>query len=193
MDLLRYAVSLGIIHLFLTFVWNFAVAMPLLSILPNRWLYKTVYVIKAIMVLILLSTFACFASIKTQETDLMMSFVYYSIGGFTLYLILTKQAGESARDLAENPLFEIQDDLRIEGLITIGAIGLYILMAFFPVLSVNIITINAIALIVYLTGINILGELLLFGGALVLLNLSYFGIITLFSWVSAIRSPRNAP
>ncbi|MBU0528475.1 hypothetical protein KKF86_01790 [bacterium] len=188
MDLLRFIYYLGIIHLIFGFVWKWVAVLPTSLFFALIRFDKGVWIIKSVGAYFLVSVTAILALTATQEKELLLSIIYYLIGGFALFIGFTSNTYEAQKQAAQTYDYEMMDSLKYDTYITIGSLILFIIIGFIPSISVNYLTISFFELTDWVLDIKIIGWLVGIGGVLFLLNMFWYGLISSGLMIASIIS-----
>lgn len=188
MGIFKFIFYLGIIHLIFGFVWKWVVALPTSILFTLVKFDKGVWLIKSVGAYFLVSLTAILALTATQEKGVVLSIVYYLIGGFVLFIGFTSNTHEAQKVAAQNYDYEMMDSLKYDTFITIGSLILFIIVAFLPSISINYLTINFFVLTDWVMDIKIIGWLIGIGGVLFLLNMLWYSLITSGLMIASIVS-----
>lgn len=178
MGIFKFIFYLGIIHLIFGFVWKWVVALPTSILFVFIKLDMGVWLVKSVGAYFLVSLTAILALTATQEKGIILSIIYYLIGGFVLYIGFISNTYEAQKVAAQNYDYEMMASLKYDTYITIGSLILFIIVAFIPSISINNLTFKFFTLTDWVLDIKIVGWLVGIGGVLFLLSMLWYGLIT---------------
>jgi len=197
MLVLEYVLYLGIINIVFGFVWKWVFVLPISLLLALFRIDKGIYLVKAFGSYLLVSLTALVTLYTIEYNPSIGSLILFPlIGAFIIYMALASSAYEKEKQAAMEYDYELLRTLRYDGLFTIGAVILFIVTLFVPIIAVNPLTQWLFSVIDWAYNLAVIGWLLRIGGVLFLLSMIWYGIsisgVLIGSLVGKIkREPKN--
>ena len=183
-NLFYFIIYLSVINLVFGFIWKW-ISVGLSSVInlfedffKISILKKFIILFKSLGAYFYISLTVMLAISVTQQKPILLSLIYFILGCFIILLSQsynTYNTIKQANNYSNNEMLKFTD---YDGLITLGTILLYIIIALVPELGINILTINFFELLNWAININILRWIISIGAILVLLKIIYYGIIS---------------
>jgi|GEM_PF-658159 len=176
--MLEYILYLGIINIVFSLVWNFVFVLPISLLLALFKTGKGTYLLKAFGHYLLVSLIALLTLSMIQLNPGIGSLILFPlIGAFIVFEILGSNSYELQKQAAMEYDYEILSRLRFDGLFIIGAVILFIVTLFVPIIAVNPLTLWIFKVIDWAYNLKVIGWLLGIGGFLFLLSMIWKGIL----------------
>lgn len=178
MSIFQYIFYLGIINIVFGFVWKWVFVLPSAFLFTLIKLDRAILLVKAFGSYLLVSLTALFTLNALQDNPNILSIVSFPfIGAFILYVGYASNYYEAQKQAAMEYNYELMRSLQYEGIFMIGAIALFIVTLFVPIIAVNPLTMWLFNVIDWAYNLKIIGWLIRIGGVLFLLNVILHGIL----------------
>jgi hypothetical protein len=178
MDIVQFIFYLGIINIVFGFVWKWVFLIPSALLFALLKFDKGIYFVKAFGSYLLVSLTALITLRALQDNPNILSIILFSfIGAFVLCMGYANNYYEAQKQAMMEYDYELMRLLQYEGIFMIGALVLYIVTLFIPIIALNLLTIWLF---------NIIGWLLGIGGAMFLLSIIWHGIFILGFFIGSL-------
>jgi len=176
--MIDYILFLGIIHIVFGFVWKWVFVLPISLLLALLKINKGIYLIKAFGSYLLVSLIALLTLYTIESNPGIGSLILYPlIGVFTIYMAEASRAYEAEKQAAMDYDYEALRVLRYDGLFIVGAVILFVVTLFMPIIAVNPLTQWLFGVIDWAYNLPVIGWILRIGGVLFLLSMIWYGIL----------------
>jgi len=181
-----YLLFLGVIFI-VFWLWNLAFTLlGSLIFALIRW-NKGTYLIKAFNIYIFVSLTALLTLGVMVENPGIASLVLLPlIGGFIIFTSLGQDAYDKQKEAMMHYDYELLENLKYDGLFIFGALILFVIALFLPIIAVNPLTEWLFKITEWAYNIKILGWILRIGGAIFLLAFVWQGILFSLLLIGAI-------
>ena len=177
MNIFQFIFYLGVINIVFGFLWKWVFAFPSSLLFALLKIDKGIYFIKAFGSYLLVSLTAMLTLSALQDNPNILSIILFSfIGVFILYMGYASNYCEAQEQAVREYDYELMRSYQYEGIFMIGALVLYIVTLFVPIIAVNPLTIWLFNIIGWAYNLKVIGWLLGIGGALFLLSIIWQGI-----------------
>jgi len=178
MGLIEYILLLGVIHVVFGFVWKWVFVLPVSLLLALLRINKGIYLVKAFGSYLLVSLTALLTLFAIESNPGIGSLILYPfIGVFTIYMAEASRAYEAEKQAAMDYDYEALTILRYDGLFIVGAVILFIVTLFIPIIALNPITQWLFGVIDWAYSLPVLDWILRIAGILFLLSMIWQGIL----------------
>lgn len=177
MSVFQYIFYLGVINIVFGFVWKWVFLIPSALLFSLLKFDKGMYFVKAFGSYLLVSLTALITLRALQGNPNILLIILFSfVGAFVLYMGYANNYYEAQKQAMTEYDYELMGLLQHEGIFMIGALVLYIVTLFIPIIAVNSLTIWLFNIIDWAYNLKVIGWLLGIGGALFLLSIIWQGI-----------------
>jgi hypothetical protein len=178
MNIFQFIFYLGIINIVFIYIWKWVFVFPSALLFTLLKIDKGIYIVKAFGSYLLVSLTAMLTLSALQDNPNILTIILFSfIGVFVLYMGYASNYCEVQEQAAREYNYELMRSFQYEGIFMIGAIVLYIVTLFVPIIAVNSLTIWLFNIIDWAYNLKVIGWLIGIGGALFLLSIIWQGIL----------------
>jgi hypothetical protein len=178
MNIFQFIFYLGIINIVFSYIWKWVFVFPSALLFTLLKIDKCIYIVKAFGSYLLVSLTAMLTLSALQDNPNILTIILFSfIGVFVLYMGYANNYCEVQEQAAREYNYELMRSFQYEGIFMIGAIVLYIVTLFVPIIAVNSLTIWLFNIIDWAYNLKGIGWLIGIGGALFLLSIIWQGIL----------------
>jgi len=177
MNILQFIFYLGIINIVFGFLWKWVFVLPSALLLTLLKMDKGIYIVKAFGSYLLVSLTAMLTLSALQYNPNILSIILFSlIGVFILFMGYASNYREAQEQAVREYNYELMRSYQYEGIFMVGAVVLYVVTLFVPIIAVNLLTIWLFNIINWAYNLKVIGWLIGIGGTLFLLSIIWQGI-----------------
>ena len=178
MSIFRYIFCLGIINIVFGFAWKWVFALPSSILLALLRIDKGIYFVKAFGSYLLVSLTALLTLSALRDNPNIFSIALFPfIGAFVLYMGYASNYYEAQKQASMEFDYELMRLIQYEPIFMIGAIVLFMITLFVPIIAVNPLTKWLFNVIDWAYNLKVIGWLIGVGGVLFLLGVIWHGIL----------------
>jgi len=177
MSIFQFIFYLGVINIVFSYIWKWVFVFPSALLFTLLKMDKGICIVKAFGSYLLVSLTSMLTLSALQDKPNILSIILFSfIGVFILYMGYASNYCEAQKQAVREYDYELMRSYQYEAIFMIGALVLYIVTLFVPIISVNSLTIWLFNIIVWAYNLKVIGWLIGIGGALFLLSIIWQGI-----------------
>lgn len=178
MNIFQFIFYLAIVNIVFGFLWRWVVAVPITLLFVLLKIDRFIYILKGFGYYLLVSLTALLTLNAIHGRSSIFSLIFYPlVGAFILYFAFAQNYNEARQQAAMEHNYELLEDIQYDGLFMIGAIVLYFIILFVPVVGVNPLSQWLFRVIEWAYNLPVIGWIIRVGGGLLLIAVIWQGVI----------------
>lgn len=188
MNILQYIFYLGTINVVFGLVWKWVFVPPSILLFSLLKIDQGKYFVKAFGYYLLVSLTASLTLNALQYNHNILSIILFPFtGALIIYLGYASNYYEAQQQAEMVYGHELMRLFQYEGFFMIGAIVLFFVALFVPIIAVNPLTIWLSKFLEWANNLKVFGPIIGIGGVLLLLKLLFFGILFTVIFIKSIK------